>query len=249
MAAAWSPPTHHAARGHQHPNSRPVRVWTGFPQRGLRAGKPHVEWRPIFHQLFQTQEQTPISGLGQSGLCGENSTSCPSELARCRTQVSDTVTRPCPHRGASPPMWTRRPAETQTSGGRLLSTPSSLELMGPQASNHLGLAAQGSRWLPRGWGQGLYYWGLSEGGGPGTMCLEREGPNQGCGPLRAAGFGCLRGPGAWPPLSLLWLPHWMFCRDFCQEARHVLTGEGSLPGASAHLPTRQGRQTLTAGRD
>ena len=154
---------------------------------GLRAGKPHMEWRPIFHQLFQTQEQTPISGLGQSGLCGENPASCPSALASqhllepsalasCRTQVSDTVTGPCPHRGTSPPTWTRRPAETQTSGGRLLSTPSSLGLMGPQASNHLGLTAQGSRWLPRGWGRGLYYWGLSEGGGPGTMCLERVGP-------------------------------------------------------------------------
>lgn len=134
-----------------------MRVWTGFPQIGLRAGKPHMEWRPIFHQLFQTQEQTPISGLGQSGLCGENSTSCPSELARCRTRVSDTVTRPCPHRGASPPTWTRRPAETQTSGGRLLSTPSSLELMGPRGVKPSGTRSSGK--------QGLYYWGLSEGGG------------------------------------------------------------------------------------
>lgn len=39
--------------------------------------------------------------------------------------------------------------------------PSFRELMSPQASNHLGLEAPGSRWLPRGQGQSLYKWGRS----------------------------------------------------------------------------------------
>lgn len=73
--------------------------------------------------------------------------------------------------------------------------------MRPQASNHLGLEAQGSRWLPRGQGQGLSVSeaGLSEEGpwdhmsrakgrlhprrgrGPRGSCFR---PEPGCGPCR-----------------------------------------------------------------
>lgn len=66
--------------------------------------------------------------------------------------MSDTEPTPQRHK----PVWTGRPAETQTERGRLLSTPGALKLMCPQASNHLGVTAQGSRWLPRGRGQGLF---------------------------------------------------------------------------------------------
>lgn len=85
--------------------------------------------------------------------------------------MSDTVTEPPSHRGTNP----RGHGDLQRLE-RLLSTESSLELIRPQASNHLGFPAQGSRWLPRGQGPGLCCWGLSGGGGPRTMCLGERGP-------------------------------------------------------------------------
>lgn len=105
----------------------------------------------IFHQLFQTQEQTPISSLGQKEWTLWGKSSPPPTHAYVPQAVSEdwlaaghrcqTVTRP----------------QRQTRTERTLPLhPSSLELMSPQASKHLGLTAQGSRWLPRGWGQGLF---------------------------------------------------------------------------------------------
>lgn len=66
--------------------------------------------------------------------------------------------------------------------------------------------------------------------GAGCILEKREGAqrlflplNQGCGPLRAAGwgsprrFGPSRGSEAWLLQSLLWLPNWLFCRNLCPE--------------------------------
>lgn len=63
-------------------------------------------------------------------------------------------------------MWTQACRDTNSERTPPLH-PSSRELMRPQASNHLGLEAQGSRWLTRGQGQGL---STSEAG------LSEEGP-------------------------------------------------------------------------
>lgn len=146
---------------------------------GLRVGKPRMEWG-----LFSTNSSRPKSRIlfqawgRKSRLCGESSpprqrihsTGCQSELASCRTQVWDTVTRPHPHRGTS--HVDRRPVEIQTQRRLLLSTPSSPELISPQASKQLWEAGG----CPEAGGRvSLLLGQASVRRGPGTTCLESRG--------------------------------------------------------------------------
>lgn len=61
----------------------------------------------ISHQLFQTQEHTPASGVGQSGLCRERAPHAHIPQAVIQNLLvaghrCQTVTRPNPHKGTNP---------------------------------------------------------------------------------------------------------------------------------------------------
>lgn len=185
---------------------------------------------PVFHQLFQTQEHTPVSGLRQSGLWAKvppppctHPTGCGGPGVR-----HSDYTKPSQRHKAT---WTQRPAEMQTQRTPLPLHPSSLELMSPRASNIWDSKLREAGGCPEA-GVGSLLGQLGEGPAASSGETVRLPPGEetrspkalslpesrlwipkgsGIGtPLR---FGHASGSRAWLLLSCLCLPSWWFSRD------------------------------------